>query len=304
MEVIRLLQATMPGPGWERFWTLVSKLSSEQVFVALVPILYWTADRRFTRLLAGLLLLSVWIGNVAKGLVGLPRPPALGIRVVPVDVGSPLGFPSGHAQSAALVWTVLASGVRRRWFAGLAAAAVLLVGVSRLYLGVHWPADVLGGWGLGLGLAWLGIRVHGRAGGWLSALPLWLRAALGAGIPVLLYAGYHAVPALGRVRPEDLPVAMGALAGFLPGTVLEEAWIGYRPHPRPGWQVVRVVLGIVLVFAARFGLKAVLPDTAGGDFVRYAAVALAATLLAPWLLRRIGGPVPSPVGAAERSPGA
>lgn len=299
MEVIRFLQATMPGPGWERFWTLISKLSSEQVFVALVPILYWTAGRRFTRLLTGLLLFNIWVASVAKGLVASPRPPASGIRVVPVDTASPLGFPSGHAQSTAVVWTVLASGVRRRWFAWLAAAVILLVGVSRLYLGVHWPADVVGGWALGLVLAWLGIRLNERGSRWAASLPLWLRAALGAGVPVLLYAAYQAVPALGRIQPEELSIAMGALTGFLPGTVLEEAWIGYRPHPRPGWQVVRVALGLAVVLAARFGLKAVLPDTAGGDFLRYAAVALAATLLAPWLLRRIGGPVPSPVEAAE-----
>jgi undecaprenyl-diphosphatase len=95
-----------------------------------------------------------------KGLVGRPRPPA-SLAVVHARGAS---FPSGHALGSAAVVLVaawlLGRRARRPVQAGLLGAAVLFlaaVGVSRLYLGVHYLSDVLAGWLLGI--AWAAIVV-------------------------------------------------------------------------------------------------------------------------------------------------
>lgn len=90
-----------------------------------------------------------------KAIVGRPRPP-VALRYVSV-VGS--SFPSGHATQNAAILPAIAlaltgAGYARRVALSLAALGAVLVGISRVLLGVHYPSDVLAGWLLGA--AWLG----------------------------------------------------------------------------------------------------------------------------------------------------
>lgn len=101
---------------------------------------------------------GVLLGSLAKHANGRPRPPVANM-LIPLPSG--YSFPSGHALVAILLYGVLAFlaflAVREAWerFAVVATAAVVivLVGLSRVYLGVHWPSDVVAAWLLGG--AWL-----------------------------------------------------------------------------------------------------------------------------------------------------
>jgi undecaprenyl-diphosphatase len=106
--------------------------------------------------------------DALKSFLGRSRPDSEYAELVT----SSLSFPSGHASMSALVFLTLATLVagarsRRReqlFILGAAALLALLVGVSRVILGVHWASDVLGGWALGTAWAMLWLLLARRLG--------------------------------------------------------------------------------------------------------------------------------------------
>jgi membrane-associated phospholipid phosphatase len=140
---------------------LVTDLGAAGVLVPLVLSagLAWRWRRGTWRPLALLAcaVAGAWVVQVAvKQLVERPRPPA----ALALSHATGFAFPSGHATDAAAVYGMLAvllarpgRGAARVAALAGAAALIALVGLSRLYLGVHWLSDVVAG--AGLGIAWL-----------------------------------------------------------------------------------------------------------------------------------------------------
>lgn len=165
---------TPVGPTWLRQVMIdITALGGETVLTLAVALTvgFLVASRHL--LTAALVLGGTVSGSIAvalaKNLVGRPRP-ALVDHLV--EVGS-ASFPSGHAANSAIIYLTIALVViqivpARQARAFLFVATVLLVtaiGSSRVYLGVHWPSDVLAGWSFGSlwALAWWAIGSRLRA---------------------------------------------------------------------------------------------------------------------------------------------
>jgi undecaprenyl-diphosphatase len=159
------------GPHWlPEAMTDITALGSSTVLllVAAVVIVYMLVARR---LRTALFVFAATGGGIALGgllklVYARPRP-----DLVPhlVDVTSS-SFPSGHATDSALVYLTLAALLartvpERALRITIIAAAILvtlLIGVSRVYLGVHWPSDVLAGWTIGAAWALCCSLLYGR----------------------------------------------------------------------------------------------------------------------------------------------
>jgi glycosyltransferase 2 family protein len=136
------------------FALLITQLGNAWVLIAIVGLLFvlkWRPDPALTVLRAGLL--AYILATVAKLAVGRPRPPLLIEDVISREiVVRGFGFPSGHVALATAVSLALLPYVPKRlWW--LPIPWICLVAWSRLYLGVHTPLDVLGGFFLGLCVA-------------------------------------------------------------------------------------------------------------------------------------------------------
>jgi undecaprenyl-diphosphatase len=166
------------GPGWfEQSARDLTALGSYPVLILVV-----TALAGYLSLRGNLRLAAVVVGSSATGFgaslllkLGFDRPrPELVPHEAEVLTSS---FPSGHSMAAALIWPALAALLARAdrrssrgvqvYLMGVALAVTGIVGVSRVYLGVHYPTDVLGGWALGAAWAvatwWVAEEIDRRA---------------------------------------------------------------------------------------------------------------------------------------------
>ncbi|MEU8845078.1 phosphatase PAP2 family protein [Streptomyces sp. NPDC048564] len=130
----------------------------------------WLVWRRAARWTAVWLVVTCAVATLVqqalKALVDRPRP----VWPDPVDSAHYAAYPSGHAMTATVVcglllWLVHRYGADRalgRTAAAVAAISVAGVGLTRIWLGVHWATDVVGGWLLGALVVVLAVRVHMR----------------------------------------------------------------------------------------------------------------------------------------------
>ncbi|WP_166024147.1 phosphatase PAP2 family protein [Streptomyces chilikensis] len=135
-----------------------------------VAVAVWLAWRRAqwwpALWLVAVVAVAAVLQQVLKAVLARPRP----VWPDPVDHARYAAFPSGHAMTAAvccglLLWVLHRCGVGRRlWRAAVALAVVSVVGVglTRVWLGVHWPSDVVGGWLLGAMTVTAAVVVHER----------------------------------------------------------------------------------------------------------------------------------------------
>jgi undecaprenyl-diphosphatase len=164
------------GPAWlqgaMRDITALGSASVLTLITAAAAIYLFLIKRPATALFV---IASIASGQMLSSLLkaGIDRPrPEL---VTHLAQETSLSFPSGHAMISALVFLTLGALVSRVvhgrttkiYVLSLAVVITLLVGVSRIYLGVHWPSDVLAGWCAGFAWAmlwWLAARLLQRRG--------------------------------------------------------------------------------------------------------------------------------------------
>jgi undecaprenyl-diphosphatase len=111
-----------------------------------------TKDFRYPAFLAFCVVGALGLSPLIKVVIQRPRPQFSQV----FEIGG-FAFPSGHATTSTIVFASLAYVLSRSeswrvavWIWAASGFAAFLIGFSRLYLGVHWPTDVIGGWVLGL----------------------------------------------------------------------------------------------------------------------------------------------------------
>ena len=274
LEILRIIQSC--ASQWMDMAVQAVTMLGES-FLLFVPVcvVYWTVSKERGEQMALCIMASLFFNNALKAVFMRPRPiGAEGIRSLRVETATGSSFPSGHTQNTAAVYTALACGFRKRWLAVLAAVITVLVGLSRLYLGVHWPSDVAAGALLGAGISFA-----------LSRLSYYNIYDKHTAFAIIALAGLTAALICGQA---DMIKSAGLACGAALAVRLEHRFVGFttdRPRAR---LAVRFLAGFAVIAAVYLLPKIFLPESAFFAFIRYFAVALAAMFGCPWLFVKLG----------------
>jgi len=281
-DIILTLQA-VHNPALDVFFNIVTVLGGEIFYFLLLPLLYWCVDKRLAQRLAYLLLFATYSNAVLKSLFRHPRPFQYDPHVLKLSAepAAALGYglPSGHSQMAITVWGYLAIQVRRQWVRVVAVVLIILIPFSRIYLGVHFPTDVLAG--LIIGAIWLGLflLVEPRLEPWLARQSAVVQIGLAVIVPIILLVLHSS---------RDAVAAMATLVGLGVGIIIEGRTLRFSVLG-PAWQrALRFVIGLLMILALREGLALIFPGEGEKLYVlfriiRYSVVGLWVTLVAPWI---------------------
>ncbi len=298
--------------GWLKLPMLVfTFLGDEQFYLAVIPLVYWCLHKELGADLGVLLVLSSLTNTLLKSFIKRARPFWEDPKLKLSDATS-FSTPSGHAQTSAVLFGRLASflsgsGLKVLWgvFFGL---LIVLVALSRVYLGVHFPGDVLWGIAVGLTLAWLYGWLKPKMLPRLRRLPLGVHLLLAVVSAAFIFgasAGLLAVPFGAAQRYpylyldawgatlEDAATISGLALGLWVGLAVESRFVRFSAAGAWWKRVLRYVIGVAVLLGIWMGLRAVFPQEPlalglGLRIVRYGLAMLWAILGWPWLFVKLG----------------
>jgi membrane-associated phospholipid phosphatase len=279
-----VLRDALPNLG--DFFFLITQVGGTLFYVILLLVAYWSYNKRGAIILSCVLIVSILTEYYLKVIIAKERPPSSNWYpgVDPPNYSTP----SGHSQNSATLYGWLTSRVRTWWMALTSIILVGLIGISRIYLGVHYLGDVLLGWGIGIVIVVLLVYLEKPARDYLS------RYKVEHLLVVLLIAGFllTLLAALLPQPPNDNLGAYGGLTmGLAIGLILERRFVNFTTDPYEGqrWRLVpRVVIGLLLVVAVMYGLAPILPtDLIWHRALRYSLVAITGIFIWPAIFKRV-----------------
>ncbi len=279
----------------------ITFLGNVEFYLLIMPLLFWCLDLSLGIRIGILLLLSGGLNSILKFAFGLPRPFWVSTQVKRLTEATGFGFPSGHAQSAASNWGLLAVTIKKAWVTTFALIVILLIGLSRIFLGVHFLHDVLAGWLVGGLLLWIFIRLEPGVSSWFKQNSLGMRVMV-----LALVTALFILPAIFIVPPlnyqplnpdfvdiggnpysyDDLLTNAGAFFGLGLGIIFLDKK-GTFNTKGPIWKLIlRYLIGIVGVLLLYAGLGSIFPDGMSLAayvlrFIRYSLIGLWISFAAP-----------------------
>lgn len=268
-------------PFLDVFFLSATYLGSSAFYIGAIALLYLCIDKKFAVRIFYLIVIGCLFNGCIKEYFSTPRPPDK--ETVRVVLGYRAGggsFPSGHSQGVLAFWGYCFTRFRNFFCILFGSFLICAVSFSRLYLGVHYPIDVLGGLLIGLAtivvfVAWFKFSERIR---WRDHTVLALLAI--AGIPLVYFCLFPT---------RENGQLMGTMIGFGTGALLERRYIGFDEKGTFLFQAVKYALGVVSAVLIMCCCAIIPAAPHVRDMVAYAGGSFWIGFGVPYVVRKLKG---------------
>ncbi|MDD3113274.1 MAG: phosphatase PAP2 family protein [Candidatus Izemoplasmatales bacterium] len=264
VELIQWLQS-FRSDFWDFFFQFWTFFGEELVVIGILGFLYWCYDKKTGETIGLTVFISLVLNSIIKVIFQRPRPyvnPANGIDGIRLDTAGGYSFPSGHTQGAAVVFGSLAVWLKKRWLTIVSVVIIVMVAISRMYLGVHYLSDVLVGGLLGVGLAFIFHKLFENDANRQKIYLISLVSSIALFLISFVVYIFISQPDGDISGPQALYNSMegvakmvGAIVGFVTGIRFEAKHVQFENHRIIWKNILRFVVGVGIVMGVRIGLK-------------------------------------------------
>lgn len=285
---------------------LFTFLGNEQFYLLVAPAILWCIDAALGIRLGLYLMINGMVNAAFKVALHGPRPYwyTSNVKVIGSAENS-FGVPSGHAQNSVVVWGTLAERIKHRAAWIVAIIIMIMIGLSRIYLAVHFPHDVLIGWVFGIIMLWALLKSEKPVVHWVKRYKVGIQLLIiflgslflifivfiaqlslaGWSFPVDWINNAHlAFPDVPEITPlsyHNFLSSPGAFFGLAAGWIWISGLGGFST--RDPWLklILRYILGLIGVLILYLGLGQLFPETE--TFIAYALRYIRYTLIGFWI---------------------
>lgn len=249
---------------------LITISAEEMTLIIFMCIVFWCISREHGYKLILSIIVASASNAVLKLIFKVERPWVKDSRIEPIRQSTATGYsmPSGHTQVGTSMWFSILRSFRKNWLTILGYTMMLLIAVSRVYLSVHTPQDVIAG----LIFCVIGVLIShylvDRAMENNTAVPFLVLAVI-------------AIVGLFFVESETYYKMTGLLLALPIAFFLENKYIKFEAKTKWWKQLLKGIVGFAVVMIFKEGLKFILPEGLIFDALRYFFVGVAAVYLAP-----------------------
>lgn len=292
MELLRILQ-DIRNPILDVIFKIFTLFGEELVITAFICIFFWCVSKRSAYIVAFSFFLSGLVVQGLKITFRVDRPWIKDSSIVPVEgaikTATSYSFPSGHTQSGTALFTSIASMLRKKW--ALVVSSIIIAGVmiSRMYLGVHTPYDVLVSFIITFLLTTVVNGCYDRIDK-SDIKKKRLIAFIMAGICVALIIYNFILLQSGIIEYDnagDCFKAAGAGLGFSVGWYLENKYVSYDAKGNWWQQIVKLTIGIAVTMLLKSAPKLISDSNFIVDVTRYFITVLWIAFVYPLIITKI-----------------
>ena len=290
MDFLRLLEG-IRIPVLNEFMLAITYLGDEIAFLVAALVVFWCVDKRKGYYILGVGMIGTLANQFMKLWFRVPRPWVLDEKFTILEQAREgaggYSFPSGHTQSSVGTFGGIAAVTKNKAVKAVCIAVAVLVPFSRMYVGVHTPLDVSVAAVMAVVLIFL-LRplILGHEGKYVPAVLGFMTVCAVAYVCFVEFYPFPADIDEGNLLSgtKNAYTMLGALLGFLIVYVVDNQWIKFPVHAVWWAQVLKVLIGLVLVLAVKEGLSSPLKNLLGeypGRMVRYFLIVIVAGIVWP-----------------------
>lgn len=315
LQIILWLQSL---GGWlTPIMKLFTFLGNEQFYLLVAPAILWCIDASLGLRLGLFLMINGMVNTAVKVAFHGPRPYWYTSNVkVLGNAENSFGVPSGHSQNGVVVWGTLADRIKHRAAWIIAIAVMFLIGISRIYLAVHFPHDVLLGWLIGAVMLWVLLRCERPVLNWIKQYDVGIQLLIlflfslflilivviaqfslsGWSLPIDWVNNAHLAfpdePVINPLSYHYFLSSTGAFFGLAAGWIWISKLGGFSTNDPWLKLVLRYILGLIGVLILYLGLGSLFPDSDTFlsyliRYIRYALIGFWISGFAPWMFVKL-----------------